>query len=171
VCVRIHDGNYSAIGWSVFPFEWKTGFFATAPENQFADTGADRINCHHWFSCRTEMSVERLDNKQRPALQRFVLYGGDDSADYAGELHVEFGTLASCGASSGTSHIYSVNHADDSRINWHILHSLGKSGTRPGYDEHSFVKTSPDRIDGHDISGRVATIDVSRTDDKQFFPD
>src|SRR5437660_589000 len=47
---RIHNPDDRAVRRSVFAFERKARFFPPAPENQFTDTGARRIDGNQWFS-------------------------------------------------------------------------------------------------------------------------
>lgn len=91
--IRIDDPDNCAIGRRVFTLERKAGFLSPAPEDQFSDPGAGGIYGHQWFALRQEILIKRLDDQQLATVQRRILHGCDDGADYAGELHISFRAL------------------------------------------------------------------------------
>ena len=66
-------------------------------------------------------------------------------------------------------HVHRINDPHDRGIDGNILHSLGQTCARSGDDQYSFMVTGADRIHGHDITCRVAAIDVYGPHDEQLF--
>jgi hypothetical protein len=87
VRIGIDNANDGAVGWRVFPFERKAGFFTAAPKNQLANSSADRVNRYQRFSVRLQIFIQGLHDQKFATLKRFVLDGCNDSANDACELH------------------------------------------------------------------------------------
>src|ERR1041384_4852302 len=85
--VRVDYSDNRAVRRRVFALERKARFLSPAPENQFTNAGAGRINRHQGFSLRSQILVEGLHDEQLPVMKRFVLHRCDHRADYPCELH------------------------------------------------------------------------------------
>ncbi len=87
VFFRINNADNRAVGRCRIAFEWKTRFFAAAPENQFANARANRIKRDQRLSHRLQIGVQSLDDQQFSRLKRFVFDRRNDVSDDAGKLH------------------------------------------------------------------------------------
>src|SRR5262245_3003072 len=67
--------------------ERKRRLFAAAPEDQFADAGADGIHRNHGLSGILQLRVERLNDQQFPPHQRIILYRRNDCANDSRYVH------------------------------------------------------------------------------------
>ena len=81
---RIHDPDDGAVGRGFVAFERERSLFAAAPEDEFTDTGSDRIEGDLRLAFVFEIGVERLNKQELSALKGFVLDRRDDRAYDAG---------------------------------------------------------------------------------------
>src|SRR5688572_22003970 len=77
-------------------------------------------------------------------------------------------TRASCISFLGSHDIDSIDHADDSGIHRRIFHVLRQPRARTRDNQHAFMKSCADSVDGDDVAARVRSIKIDGPDDEQL---
>jgi hypothetical protein len=87
MALRVYNSNNGAVSWRIFTLEREARFLSPAPENQFANPSAGRVNRYQRLALRLQVFIEGLDNQQFSILEGIVFNRGHNCSDYACKLH------------------------------------------------------------------------------------
>src|SRR5215216_5165161 len=75
-------------------------------------------------------------------------------------------TRASC--MSILHHVNRIDHANNSRVDRNIFHSLGQARTRSRNNQHPLVKSCSHCVDGNHVARGIAAVHIDRSHDQQL---